>query len=748
MSQAPGGPGLEPTWTSSAKDLVTTAIGGVSRTWLALGHGIGNEVYWPSNGEPQIRDIGFIVVAGGTWTELKRADRYDLATPAAGILAPSTTHRGDGWAVALDWALDDRRDVVLVRYTVTGTVDGLYVLVAPHLGNDDSPNTAWIDGHLYATADDTEAALCVAVTPEPRATSVGFVGTSDGWQDITRHLELSWSHDRADHGNVALTAQLDPSSGVIAIGLADNPTGAATLARSSLADGFPNVHGRFVGGWEDFMAEVDTSDIDPRWVEPVRLAASVLACHEDRNYPGATIASLSIPWGNDRRDLGGYHLVWARDCVESAFARIAIGDRAGARRTLEWLAATQRPDGHWTQNAYPNGRAFWTGIQLDEVALPVLLARALGTPATDDPTRAMVRSAIRFLVDNGPASPQDRWEENAGTNAFTLATVIAALIAAEPWLTPTEAAYATALADYWNERIEDWLYVADGPLCAGRQIAGYYVRLGSDTDQSSTCGRVDIRNRPDGSVDPHQLVALDFLALVRFGLRQPDDPRIVDTVRLVDDLLAAHLPTGIAYYRYNGDGYGEHDDGRSFDGTGRGRPWPLLAGERGHYTAQFGDDPMRFLASMAAMTGPGGLLPEQVWDADPIPERFLRTGYPTGSAMPLVWAHAEFAKLATYSRRGRPIEQLDPVVEHCRLDMTPPWHWRPDAAFTTVPCGRSVVFDLDRPFEVIVGDGPAVPSEPAAFDRHTVAIPPAADPVAFTCSFANDRRSGELRWAP
>ena len=48
---------------------------------------------------------------------------------------------------------------------------------------------------------------------------------------------------------------------------------------------------------------------------------------------------------------------------------------------------------------------------------------------------------------------------------------------------------------------------------------------------------------------------------------------------------------------------------------------------------------------MHRCASPGGLLPEQVWDAAPIPERFLFPGRPSGSAMPLVWSHAEFLKL-------------------------------------------------------------------------------------------------------
>ncbi len=58
-SEAFGSPGVAPTWCSSDKDFVTTALG-TSRLWATIGHGIINEVYWPSTGEPQIRGPWFL----------------------------------------------------------------------------------------------------------------------------------------------------------------------------------------------------------------------------------------------------------------------------------------------------------------------------------------------------------------------------------------------------------------------------------------------------------------------------------------------------------------------------------------------------------------------------------------------------------------------------------------------------------------------------------------------------------------
>src|ERR1019366_4706379 len=130
------------------------------------------------------------------------------------------------------------------------------------------------------------------------------------------------------------------------------------------------------------------------------------------------------------------------------------------------------------------------------------------------------------------------------------------------------------------------------------------------------------------------LISTDALALVRFGLRAADDPRILSTITLIDSLLKMNPPTGPAWRRYNGDGYGEHADGEPFDGNGVGRAWPLLTGERAHYELQAGNlaAARRLMATLESFAGDGGLLPEQIWDADDIPERELFFGRPAGSA--------------------------------------------------------------------------------------------------------------------
>src|SRR6185312_10354605 len=211
----------------------------------------------------------------------------------------------------------------------------------------------------------------------------------------------------------------------------------------------------------------------------------------------------------------------------------------------------------------------------------------------------------------GPATAQDRWEEDAGINAFTLAVCIAALVCGAEWLDERARAFALAIADDWNARIEDWTFARDTPVASACGVAGYYVRIApgiSPPNEPALARVVPIRNRTsDPGLRADQQVATDFLQLVRFGLRDAHDPRIVDTIRVVDRMLAVDLPTGRSWHRFTGDGYGEHIDGEPFDGTGIGRAWPLLTGERGHYALVAGDDPLPYLEWMAAMTGSAGL---------------------------------------------------------------------------------------------------------------------------------------------
>jgi glucoamylase len=705
--EAPGGPGIAPTWASSAKDLVSTALG-PSRLWVTLGYGILNEVYWPATGRPQIRDLGFIVAGDGFWAEVKRVNCYTLSTPSPDVPLPTVVHEHERYRLEVEVLPDPLRDVVLIRYQLDGPGLRLYPLLAPHLGGSGRDNTAWVGPEGLLATRGSDALALVAAADFARA-SAGFVGASDGWQDFHRHGAMTWAFERATAGTVALMGELTDGDGAMALAFASTVAGAVTLARSALAEGDGAIRDRFITGWRAWARGLEIPSPEPALERAARVSAVVLKVHEDRTYPGAVVASLSVPWGNSRDDPGGYHLVWPRDAAEAGLALLACGLTEDAGRMLAYLAATQLPGGHWAQNFSPDGEPYWTGVQLDEAALPVLLAAKLeergalgplGAPAT-----AMVRRALRFVARAGPYSPQDRWEENAGANPFTLAVAIAALVAGAElgFLDKADREYALSLADNWNARIEEWTYVERTGLDADHGTRGHYLRV-APPGETAARGRVLIRNRDGEELPARRLVGLEFLYLTRLGLRSPDDSRIQDTLELVEALLRVETPGGAFYHRYNEDGYGEHEDGRPFDGTGVGRAWPLLSGERGHHALVAGADPLPFLRAMAAATSQGGLMPEQVWDAAPIPERGLFPGRPSGSAMPLVWAHAEFLKLLAATRTGRPIEWLESVAARYRRPRAiEVWHWRADTPLERLPLGAELLVEDVAPFVLHLG---------------------------------------------
>jgi glucoamylase len=370
---------------------------------------------------------------------------------------------------------------------------------------------------------------------------------------------------------------------------------------------------------------------------------------------------------------------------------------------LTYLIATQQKDGHWSQNMFPNGRAYWTGIQLDEAGFPILLAaklqelKSLGSLQGVD---AMVTAATGYLAQHGPISPQDRWEENAGASPFTLAVIVTALVAGSSFLSKEDKTYALSLADYWNERIEDWTYTNEGGLEDEANVEGYYVRIAPALADGGLLGRIEVRNRVDESLKVDALISMDFLYLARLGLRAAKDPKMQNTLKVAERLLKVDTPSGVSFYRYNQDGYGEHKDGRPFDGTGIGRAWPLLTGERGHFALQEGKDPKPYLNAMINMTGPGGLIPEQVWESDPIPEHLLYPGKPSGSAMPLVWAHAEFLKLLYALEKGEPLELLESLKNRYKFQVpkAKTWHWRTEIPFESLPKGKALIIEARQAF--------------------------------------------------
>jgi glucoamylase len=324
------------------------------------------------------------------------------------------------------------------------------------------------------------------------------------------------------------------------------------------------------------------------------------------------------------------------------------------------------------QNSWTHGTSFAPGIQLDQTASLVLLAwrlRAANALGRFDPWPVLAK-AVSFLISSGPVTGQDRREENGGISPSTLAAVIAGITAAADFAAdqrlPEIREFMLAYADWMNAYVEKWTVTNRGSLHP--KVKRHYVRmtpmdplaseLGPDPDHAE----IEIGN--GGGWHPvSTIVSGDFLQLVRLGLRAANDPLILDSLRVIDHVLKRDLPGGPAWRRYNHDGYGQKADGEPFNGTGVGRCWPLLTGERGHHAIAAGQDARPFLATMETFANEGGLLPEQVWDDPNLDDGSCRLGAPTGSAMPLCWSHAEYLILVRSQRDGKVFDRIEPAYQ-------------------------------------------------------------------------------------
>ncbi|MDW5264778.1 MULTISPECIES: glycoside hydrolase family 15 protein [Acidobacteriaceae] len=687
-----GAPGLEPRWTSSQKDAVSTAYSASSRVWFTLSHGILNEIYYPTIDRPQTRDMELIFTDGETFLhEEKRDIHYDLHyihpnAPAVRVVATDPKER---YTVTKQFISDPHRSSVLMHVRVTGDEELLsrvkcYVLLAPHLDGGGAGNSARsieVAGQRCLLAWKNNISLALGVSCGFTRSSCGYVGSSDGFQDLATDMTMSWQFGQALDGNIAIMGEIDLAHNrefTVVIGLGDGHHAALACMMQTLATPYRAHCERFIEQWlrVDSPKLIAASSTDGGRL--ANISHNVILTHEDKTYSGAFIASASIPWGASKgdSDLGGYHLVWTRDMVQSATALLACGDTEAALRALVYLACTQRTDGSFAQNFWVDGVPYWSGIQLDEVAFPIILAWRLwkekGLGNFD--IFPLVERAAAFLVCYAPVTQQERWEETAGYSPSTLAAVISGLICAADIARAKDseelAVFLENYADWIEAHLDEWTTTTEGVLCP--EIKYHYMRINPPApgepfynDQVAP-GHIHIANRaPDEKQDfeAREIIDGGFLELVRYGIRRADDPLIVDSLKVVDAILKRDTPSGVCWRRYNHDGYGQKKDGGPYDGWGQGRAWPLLTGERAHYELAAGGSVTPLISAFEKFSSIGGMLPEQVWDYADLPSEGMYFGKSAGSAQPLVWAHSEYIKLLRSVTDKKVFDRISVVEE-------------------------------------------------------------------------------------
>jgi glucoamylase len=668
---APGAPGTAPVWTSSSKSGIGKSINAGSQIVFTIGKGILNEVYYPREDIVCIKDMEFIITDGENFfSEEKKHTKSETRMIKEGLPAYhiSNTCVEKKYAIEKEIIADPFRNTLLqkINFKTAEKLEKplqLYVVLCPHLHNRGSDNAGIIadyKGVPMLFAFRKHLAIALACTAPFIKKSVGYVGFSDGWTDLHQHKRMEWEYEKAENGNIALTAQIDFSRDenfVLAIGFGTTMTEAGNRARASMLDGFEAAKNGYITDWENWQDTVLKRTENTRG-KIIKTSAAVLRMSEAKSFPGGIVASISIPWGNARGDddLGGYHLVWARDLVESAGGFLALNAREDVLRIVNYLMSVQEEDGKWWQNIWLAGQPYWQGIQLDQAALPIVLIEACCQKKIIDEARMknywpLIKKSISFLIVNGPATQQGRWEQQAGLGPYTLATEVAGLLAAAQLAEingeDNIAKYCRQTADYWNSQIETWTYVTDTPLANKFGIDGYYVWMNPFCKPVNEVKNeyLTIANLPEEESKKiiSNVISVDALALVRFGLRDANDPRILNTIKLIDATLKTDTPFGPCWHPFID---------RSI--KGKGRAWPLLTGERAHYEIAAGNiEKAKNLLRTIEAFAHNGFLPEQVWDEEDIPEKELYFGRPSGSAMPLTWAHAEYIKLCCSIRDNK-----------------------------------------------------------------------------------------------
>ncbi len=686
-AEAFGHPGTCPTWSPSTLTFLGTAQNPTSKVWFTGFDGILGEVFYPSVDKPATVDWQFLVGdAAKNWVDEEKQDTTNqVSLNDTHSLSWTITNiaKNGSYQIQKTIFTDPNRNTLIQQVTFTalkGTVGdfNLYTLYHPALDNEGRATTGYTTTYngtkmLVAKHSTSGYASALASSLHFKAGMIsnGFVGHSDGWQDLKggrADSTMNWTYESATNGNIAQMAMLDLSPYAnhksvtfnLVLGFGSNDTEAEAVAAATLGDNFSDLLSTYDAQWNSYTSRLNTfgDTADPQYY----VAAMAIKAATDK-ATGAIVAGLGNPWGNSNYSIctpfgismqGGYHLVWPRDLYKIASALIVAGDTATASKSLDWLLSTmQQPDGHFLQNAFLDGTPYWNSVQMDETAFPIVLAWKLGR--TDAATYTNhIKPAADYLVKHGPMTGQERWEENSGYSPGTIGAEIAGLVCAADIArvngdTKSQAQYL-ATADDWQSRVESWTFTTSGSIGDGH----YFERI-DDNGNPNDGQLLSIRNG-GGFYDERSIVDSSFLELVRLGVKPWNSPSILSSIQAIDSTIKQTIPgKGDGWFRYNHDGYGETSTGADYTGAGAGRLWPIFTGERGHFAIASGEKADAYLATMRAFANNSYMIPEQVWDKN-APAGYT-PGTPTKSMTPLSWSMAEYITLLASNYTGQVMDQ-------------------------------------------------------------------------------------------
>ena len=464
--RAPGAPGGKANWASADKQGFGTAASRDSRVWFTLRNADMTEVHYPDLSHPSARHLAFMV----------DGNRVTTGTVAQDTLTYTQTSQHKDWRLERTYTTDPERSVVLIKVrfeSLDGSDHDVEIEYDPQLYNDGSDDVGWTRGHALL-AHDSRIASALLARPALTRTSSGYKGRTENLLEHTYDALRPGNIVQQAHTRLSGRARQDMT---LALGFATRGSAALEAATESLNDGFEAVLSAYKAGWIEYRNQLKPI---PAAALPItatyETSLLVLKAHEDKDNPGAFVASPSMPWGwgeltidEDNPRSGPYHLVWPRDLYQVATALHAAGDIDGANDALDFAFDKQQlDDGSFPQNTQVDGRPKWTATQMDQVGLPIVLAWQLNRARPADWRH--VRKAADFIVDNGPLSEQERWENQEGYSPATIAAQIAGLVCAADIARRNgdtrRAATYERKADSWARNVERWTATDQRPVRA------------------------------------------------------------------------------------------------------------------------------------------------------------------------------------------------------------------------------------------------------------------------------------------
>ncbi|MEL6862560.1 MAG: glycoside hydrolase family 15 protein [Pseudomonadota bacterium] len=661
---APGAPGAPPTWSNAQKLAIGTSYEAydengqfselsptapISKVWFSIGQDRITEVMWGLIHEAQIREIRILLV--GPEGIVEPEEGTILVDGDALPKSPSPTlvqsYPEITATVQVTTFTDPDRDALLVNVESRDPLPKGYQLFAyidPALGNTGSGDQAKIvDNGLHAE-DGTAHLFAQWSADSPIIASTGYVGVSDGLEDLADGVLDDIYIAAQAPGNIGGVIALSASEGDLADSIAARVEGSLVIGfgeteeiarantTAALEQPTTDVAQKYADQWADYLSSLSElpalANASGDAGALAYMSAINLKIMEDKTHAGALIASLSNPWGETApadQPQTGYKAVWPRDFFQVASAFLAMGDAETALASYRYFPMVQVTEdtpgnsgvtGWFLQKTHVDGEIEWVAVQKDQTAMPIMLgwklwrAGVISDAEMAESYEAMLKPAANFLVDGGRPdilwntefdaslgyTQQERWEEQEGYSPSSVAAVISGFVTAadlaEQFGEPGDAERYLEAADRLESSLEAWMFTTEGALGDGE----YFIRITRNQDPNDKTPLGDNNGRPGLPED--QIVDGGFLELVRYGVRAWDAPSIVDSIEELDgdheDNLRVRYEFGdglVGWRRYGNDGYGEdgaggtnyHElEGDSTPGQ-RGRVWPFFSGERAHY---------------------------------------------------------------------------------------------------------------------------------------------------------------------